>query len=281
MRKLTIVFLSVATLLATPAAAQRTNPLEGQPAVRKRLMLRDNRFEVGPQLGIALNRDFFHVLLGGIKAEYHFNNFLSLGITFAGAANAMNIRTGLTDNVLGQLDAAYNNDTAHQLVPSKDMALKPMLRLNYLLGAQVNATPFFGKMALFGKVFFNYDFYAFAGFGAAGMSDDCSGTNSCVYQDQTGASIDYSNKTKGFRPGGTFGVGLHLFFNNWIALNAELRDTVIRDNLAGRDINWDPAVSAGVVLPPAVTDADIAWDHLFVVFIGASFYLPASVDISR
>ncbi|HEY3355477.1 MAG TPA: outer membrane beta-barrel domain-containing protein [Polyangia bacterium] len=275
MRKLTITLCALCTLIAAPAAAQRTNPLEGQPAVRKRLMLRDSRFELTPMVGFSLNRDFFHTILGGIKAEYHANDWLSVGLSFSGGA--ANIQTGLTDNVLAQLPDAYNGDAAHQLVPSKSMALKPMLRLQYLASAEAKVTPFFGKMALFGKLFFNYDFYGFGGFGAAGMADDC-GSNGCV--DVNGQ--DFSNPSKGFRPGGTYGVGFHLFFNNWIALNVELRDTVVRDNLAGRAITWNPVQGAdGTLTPPKTNASDVSWDHIFVVFIGASFYLPASADISR
>jgi outer membrane beta-barrel protein len=279
MRKITIALCAFIALSAAPAAAQRTSPLEGQPAVRKRLLLRENRIELVPMAGFALNRDFFHTILGGIKAQYHVNDYFSVGIMFAGGI--LNLKTGLTNNILDQLPQTYDSSTPTQLVPSKDMALKPMLRLQYLAGGEVQTTPFFGKMALFGKLFFNYDFYGFVGFGAAGMADDCKGNCKVTYQEQV--TVDYTNQTKGFRPGGTFGLGFHFFFNNWIALNVELRDTVVRDNLSGRDINWDPqkSPSGQMLLPPAMTDKDVAWDNIFTVFLGASFYLPSSISSSR
>jgi outer membrane beta-barrel protein len=275
MRKTTITLCALVTLLATPAAAQRVNPLEGQPAVRKRLMLRDSRFELTPMMGFSLNRDFFHTVLGGVKAEYHANDWFSVGVSFSGGV--ANIQTGLTDNIVAQLPDTYDPSTRTQLVPSKNMALNSMAKLQYLLGAEAKATPFFGKMALFGKLFFNYDFYGFGGFGAAGLTAKCAGVSAC-----SDVNITYGNPSTGLKPGGTFGVGAHMFFNNWVALNLELRDTVVRDNLAGRAINWNPQVgSDGSLTPPTTNASDTAWDHIFVVFIGASFYLPTGADTSR
>jgi outer membrane beta-barrel protein len=274
MRKTTIFVCALLTLLAVPAAAQKQNPLEGQPAVRKRFMLRESRFELTPQVGFTMNRDFYHTMLGGLKAEYHFNDYFSLAV--GGSFGAVNMRTGLADNIVNQLPDTYNGDAAHQLVPSKDMATKPMLKINYMVTADLKATPFFGKMALFGKLFFNYDFYGFGGFGGVGMKDDC-GTNECVLGDGT----DFSNPSKGFKPGGTFGVGFHMFFNNWVALNVELRDTVIRDNTAGRAITWNPSVVDGTLTPPKTNASDLAWDHILTTFVGVSFYLPSNAEVSR
>jgi outer membrane beta-barrel protein len=188
-----------------------------------------------------------------------------------------NINTGLTDNIIAQLPSSYNSDTAHQLVPSKAMALGHMLKINYLVSADAKITPISGKMGLFGKLFFNYDMYGFAGFGAAGMGASCGdGCNNAI-------PGDTGNPTAGFRPGGTFGVGMHFFVNNWIAVNAEIRDTLVMDNLAGRPIKWNPVIdgTTGLLTPPKTSSGDVSWDHILVVYIGASFYLPASVDMSK
>jgi outer membrane beta-barrel protein len=287
MRKLSLVLFGLVILAAPPVLAQRTNPLDGQPEVRKRMILRDGRFELAPQIGFALNRDFYHTIMFGAKAEYHINDWISVGANFG--YGAVNVRTGLADNVLGQLPDNYDSSTAKQLIPSKAMAENPMLKLNMLIGAQANVTPFFGKMALFSKLFFNYDFYGFLGFGAAMYGDKC---GTCSYTDSTGNSINYANpsihdvngsKGNPFKPGLTFGAGFHFFFNNWVALNAEIRDTAIPNvNLAGRDINWDPQRAAsGSLLPPLVNKSDKQWDHILTVLLGCSFYLPTTVSITR
>ena len=277
MRKLSFLLIGLVLLAAAPALAQRANPLDGQPEVRRRLMLRENRFEVSPEIGFAINRAFYHTILVGLKAEYHISDWISIGANF-GSGYGMNVRTGLADNVIAQLPDTYDPSTAKQLIPSKDMASRPMLKLNMLVGAQANITPFFGKMALFSKLFFNYDFYGFVGFGAALYGDSCTPTT-CQFQDGTGP-----NPTKGFKPGLTFGAGFHFFFNNWIALNAEILDTAVANvNLAGRDINWDPQrdPTTNALLPPKVDKNDKQWDHILTVILGCSFYLPSDVKISR
>jgi outer membrane beta-barrel protein len=282
MRKLSFILVGLVLLTSAPALAQKANPLDGQPEVRKRLLLRENRFELVPQLAFALNRDFYHTILFGIKAEYHLNDWISVGANFAYAPNPLNIRTGLADNVIGQLPDTYDPSTAKQLIPSKATAANSMLMLNMLIGAQANITPFFGKMALFSKIFFNYDFYGFVGFGAAMYSDKC-GSN-CIENDVNGANFTYKNPTSGFKPGLTFGAGFHFFFNNWIALNAEIRDTAVANvNLAGRDMNWDPVrdPATGQLLPPLTNKNDKSWDHILTVMLGCSFYLPTTVSVSK
>lgn len=276
MRKLSLVLFGLVVLAAPPVLAQKTNPLDGQPEVRRRLMLRDSRFELAPQVGFAINRDFYHTILFGLKAEYHISDWISVGANFG--YGAVNVRTGLADNILGQLPDNYDSSTAKQLIPSKSMAEKPMLKLNMLIGAQANVTPFFGKMALFSKLFFNYDFYGFAGFGAAMYADKC---GDCTIP---GTGESYANPSKGFKPGITFGAGFHFFFNNWIALNAEIRDTALPGvNLAGRDMNWDPQrdSTTGALLPPLVNKSDKSWDHVLTVLLGCSFYLPTTVSVSK
>jgi outer membrane beta-barrel protein len=282
MRKLSFLIVGLVLVTSAPALAQKVNPLDGQPEVRKRLLLRDNRFELAPQVAFAINRAFYHSIFIGLKAEYHINDWISISANVDYSPNPMNVRSGLADNVLGQLPAQYDPSTAKQLIPSKREAENLMLRLNMLVGAQANVTPFFGKMALFSKLFFNYDFYAFAGFGAAMYADKCG--SGCTESDINGNAFNYKNPTNGFKPGLTFGAGFHFFFNNWIALNAEFRDTAVANvNLAGRDINWDPQrdPNTGALLPPLVNSKDKQWDHILTIMLGCSFYLPTGVSTSR
>src|SRR5262245_518541 len=71
----------VASLFAAgdARAERRKNPLDDQPAVRHRLLLVKNRFELTPLFESTINADFRHILGGGAKLEYHLSDMLSLG----------------------------------------------------------------------------------------------------------------------------------------------------------------------------------------------------------
>ena len=74
----------------------------------------------------------------------------------------------------------------------------------------------------------------------------------------------------GLKPGGTFGVGVHTFFKQWLALNVELRDVLARLNPSGRDVNGDGF---------ARTD-DIGWTSTYMVMANLVVYLPSAAVIS-
>ena len=141
-----------------------------------------------------------------------------------------------------------------------------MNKMGMIFAGRAEVTPFTGKYSLFGKLFAHYDFYAFGGpayvnLAAKNGGMACSGTPlpqsmSCA---ATGGHI-----------GGTFGAGFHSFFNDWVALNFEVRDILVKDNPAGRDVNGDQFVDT----------RDLTWtSHLFAI-LGVTIYLPAKADIS-
>ena len=68
----------------------------------------------------------------------------------------------------------------------------------------------------------------------------------------------------------TYGLGLHSYFNHWMALNVELRDMLAKLNPSGRDTNGDLHA----------TTADLTWTHTFIVAANLVFYLPSTPSIS-
>jgi hypothetical protein len=70
--------------------------------------------------------------------------------------------------------------------------------------------------------------------------------------------------------GGTFGAGFHSFFSDFVALNIELRDILVKDNPAGRDVNGDTDVDT----------SDMTWMSHYMAMFGLTFYLPATPSIS-
>ena len=74
----------------------------------------------------------------------------------------------------------------------------------------------------------------------------------------------------GMKIGGTSGAGFHSFFNNFLALNVELRDVLIKDNPAGRDVNGDQNVNNG----------DLTWTSHLMATLGLTLYFPTTAGIS-
>src|SRR6202000_3224397 len=96
-----LVLLALPTLLPeTAARAERRNPLEGQPAVRRRLQLRKLRFEVTPQFVTSINQDYKHAFGPGINLNFHLTDWLAIGVQ---GVYTLNTENALEDKVRGGL----------------------------------------------------------------------------------------------------------------------------------------------------------------------------------
>jgi outer membrane beta-barrel protein len=262
-------------LCSTPANAQeRESPLVGQPAVRQRLLLRKFRLEIAPIIGFSLLGEYTQTIYPGAKIAFHFNDYIGIQ---AWGFYGLSLDAGLT----GQIESVYQRNSIASTgkcsgkqflncLPTTDPesaqagnntpgAFKDRLaRVNGHFGAGVNLSPFFGKMALFGRIFFQYDIYALVGVGIVNYTNNYKGA----------AQFDPQNT--GAKVGPNFGAGLHLFFNNWFALNLEFRDTIVKNNNSGGDANGDFKVNSD--------DQKIL--NEFIASIGFSFYLPPSVSLT-
>ncbi|PRP91072.1 hypothetical protein ENSA5_58820 [Enhygromyxa salina] len=165
-------------------------------------------------------------------------------------------------------------------------------------------TPFAGKLGLFSAVFTEYDIYIFGGvgfvnwvrhypegeLGSTSTSDllqlpnstDPSLDNYCE-DPNTGAAnseclLHPVSPDTGFRVGGSFGAGLHLFITDWMSINPEVHDIVVAHNDAGLN-----ATIADV--PPQVTNGGSGSDrvarHNVSFNLGFAFYLPPKAKRSR
>ena len=153
--------------------------------------------------------------------------------------------------------------------------INSMQKINNILGAQIEFTPFTGKYSFAGVLFANYDFYIFGGGGVISVSPtntDTSVLAACQAKnaDTMNTTASYSCAVSGSKLGGTFGLGLHSYFNHWMALNVELRDFLAELNPSGRDTNADLHV----------TTDDLSWTHTLTVAANLVFYLPATPSIS-
>ncbi|MCP4449020.1 MAG: outer membrane beta-barrel domain-containing protein [Myxococcales bacterium] len=260
------------------AVAERKGALDDVPAVRHRLLLVKKRFEVGLASESTINADFRHTLGAGLKLEFHASDLLSFG---AVGIFGTSINTGLTDKLLSSLpeDDPSPTNTDAEPTPTQREFEAHLNSMPIHGAAYVGVTPWYGKLAAFGKFFVNFDFYFQGGIAFAQLKSDC---NSQICDDSTptgglnpeGQVILPDNNpnddpvlNEGFKAGLYLGGGIHVFLNDWIALDLTVRDYLFRDNPSGLDFDADLAVTE---------DDNRFLNHLFMG-IGVSFLLPSDV----
>jgi outer membrane beta-barrel protein len=272
-----------AALLSVPglaAAQSKKADLDEQPAVRHRLLLVAKRLEATPMFESTINADFRHFIGAGLKVEYHISDMLSFGGigVFTTALD-----TKLTKRIKETLEDDVNDMTREPSLEQFDQRLNSMP----LHGAlYVSLTPWYGKLAAFGKAFVNFDFYFQGGFGFATLKSSCD-EGICSDADPFGDTDPTMPGTQrdqdpnddpplndGFRPGLYLGGGLHVFVSDFLAIDIAVRDYAFKDNPSGADFNADLAV--GENPDPDIGDDNRFLHHLFVG-VGVSVMLPFQV----
>jgi outer membrane beta-barrel protein len=267
MKRIAILSLFALTFLALPtlAHAQRRSPLADAPAIRKRVELRQTRLEFGAGMGTTINQSFYHGLMANVRLGFHITDWLS--ISAVGGFGAASLSTGFRDRLIDSLGKRDATNPAEKRTPSVNDANAGMNKASFFGAGQVELTPFTGKYSLFGKLFAHYDFYLFGGVAAMNFAAaTASGTPACS---TTAASNDVC-VASGMQLGGTFGGGFHSFFNDFVAFNIELRDVLVKDNPAGRDVNGDTDVDK----------SDLTWTGHYMAIFGLTLYLPSTASIS-
>ena len=265
-----VLFVSVLGVVASLFAAgdaraeRRKNPLDDQPAVRHRLLLVKNRFELTPLFESTINADFRHILGGGAKLEYHLSDMLSLG---AIGVYSTSLDTGLVEKIVKTLETDPDDMTRE---PSQGEFNAHLNDMPVHGAAFVSLTPWYGKLAAFSAAFVNFDFYFQAGVSYAQLKSSC-GANLCDDANPDPASPMFDNNPNndpplndGTKVGLYLGGGIHVFMNEFIALDLTVRDYAFADNPSGADFNADLAV----------TDDDSRFLHHLFLGAGISVMLP-------
>jgi outer membrane beta-barrel protein len=291
------IALLVGCLVGIPAVSQaaqeRKSPLADAPAIRKRLELRDKRFELGVGAMQTLNQDFYNAMLVDVKVGFHITDYLAITGSF-GYNLTPNWRTSFNsklnttlasschaDPITGDCDGKNGNPTPeNDKTPTQAQASAAQNRIAWIGLAQVEFAPITGKFSLFSKIFMNYDFYVIGGAAFVNLikKGNVEGLHRREVKDAEGKVIDivydppgYMKPVTGMKIGPNFGLGMHAFVNNFFALNLELRDVMYKNNPAGR----------------AITSAkdheshDQTWTHNLLVGLNFMFFLPADVKSSR
>ncbi|MGM0596537.1 MAG: outer membrane beta-barrel domain-containing protein [Myxococcota bacterium] len=277
MKKLSsfLLLLVLACTSFSSFAVKRGDPLEGQPAVRKRILYLPGRFELRPSLGVSFLQDYKHSFLFGINAEYHLNDYLSAGFSFHYSLFEMN--SALTDEIQSTLPAQLEDDTYINPTPSKDAMMDALDSIEMVFGPHIAYTPAFGKMGLFGSVFFDFDLYFFAGVGIVKLkggnldkyTDD---PNNAPQEEMLHLQIEENNG--GLTYGPQAGFGVHVFLNRWIALNMNFRWLYIKRNSAGFDTNGDRMTGNEGNEWVIIDEKDKMWENTMFFHFGVSMFFP-------
>jgi outer membrane beta-barrel protein len=268
----------------TQAAQERKSPLADAPAIRKRLELRDKRFELGVGMASTIGQDFYDALLLNVRAGYHITDWIGVSVS-AGLLNIYpNWRSSFNDQLNSALVTAEK--TPDGKTPTAANAEAAENRIGMVILPQVDLVPFTGKFSLFGKLFMDYDFYVMAGPGFVnliketpkGTTSECSDVT--LMTDPTNPDPAKQTRTfnmckarpyTGMKLAGNVGFGMHAFVNNYFAINIEAHNLIFKNNPAGRDVNGNGDVNS----------FDLQWTFNWMVGLNAVFFLPAHVRVSH
>jgi outer membrane beta-barrel protein len=269
--------LAVVAVLALSAEVyadgRRTNTLATDVAVRRRRLLVKSRFELAPLFESTINADFRHIVGGGAKLEYHLGDMLSVGVV---GVYSTALDTKLVDKIRPTLEMNSDPKTRE---PSQAEFMDRLNKMPLHGAAYVSLTPWYGKLAAFSQAYVAFDFYFQAGLSFAQLKSDCP-TNVCNddglshLDPTTGDTIPPDNNPNNDRPlndgnriGLYLGGGIHVFLNDFLALDMTVRDYAFTDNPSGADFNADLLVS----------NADNRFLHHLFFGVGISVMLPTTV----
>jgi outer membrane beta-barrel protein len=273
MRLLPLLVLLALQLVPEAAHAERRNPLAGQPAVRRRLQMRKLRFEATPQFVTSINQDYKHAFGPGLNLQFYFTDWLSVGVQGVYAVNA---NTALEDRVRGQLSTdAYEYG---KVQPSRAIHDQHVLGINAFFSAYAQITPFYGKIAFFSSLFVNYDLYVNGGIGFVNYTQSkcCTTIEPNPPANAPAGSLPDPNLQDGrlfagLKIGGQIGVGAHIYFNEWLGLQFELRDYIVGANPGGLDVDGNRVLNS----------KDEGPQNNIFFGVGVTFMLPPSARQTR
>jgi outer membrane beta-barrel protein len=269
-----LIVVGVLALSAEAYAQRRQNDLETAAAVRHRRLLVKKRFELAPLFESTINADFRHIVGGGAKLEYHLSDMLSVG---AIGVLSTSLDTKLVDKIKPTLEPNIDNMTRE---PSQAEFMDRLNTMPFHGAAYVSLTPWYGKLAAFSQAYVAFDFYFQAGVAFAQLKSSCPmtvcsdlapGLSTLGPDGDTIPPDNNPNNDPPLNDGGRVGLylggGIHVFLNDFLALDMTVRDYAFTDNPSGADFNADLFVS----------NADNRFLHHLFFGVGISVMLPTTV----
>ncbi len=294
-RLLGAIALTGAALTAAPAGAQEIQirgPLAGARSVSRLVNYREGRIAVTPLFGITLQDTFSRDLFFGVRAEYHFTDWLGVGVM--GAVSPVHIDTALTDEVSAR---SVPPNTAQ--VPVASNFRQQVGRRNWMADVHLSFIPLRGKFALFQSLVADVDFFIFAGAAFVGLEERADTTIRPGDEPSRTRNTQTTRATR-VAVAPTFGAGLNFYISRFVSLNFEYRATPFQWNPSGTDES-STAQRCGLAGTTAcegfsdyvatyfsrtptdrrtiIDSNDRSWSFNQMFTVGVSIYLPTSPRI--
>ena len=265
---------------ASAQEVQITGPLAGAPAVRNMRAYRAGRIQLQPGFAITLQDEFDKALLFTVQAQYHFTDWLGVGVW--GGFAGVHLDTGLTDEVRAQ---GVTTDRNILSLPSREGFSNQIGNMTWIFALQGTFIPLRGKLALFQKLFVDTDFYIFAGAALLGIEEraDVSVDDVAACEVMVGAARQacyaQTQRARSSRATAapTFGAGLTMYFNDFVGLSLEWRGLPFAWNTSGTD----ECCNEGR-FPDGEIDSQDRISHFNHMFqLGVVIYLPTEVEVTE
>lgn len=201
---------------ATQALEEAQGKVVQKNVIQNRFFLKQNRFEIAPNVGYVPNNAFVTSPTTGVFLAYHFNENIAAEGTFLYAPNTGDAGIkNLTHTLIG---IAYDGNT--------DTSFKqPLDRVQ--LGAIFDArwAPVYGKINLIGEGVLNFDWYGTGGLGLLMVTKDAATVNPEWVQGVEGADPATSAAQPVTEPNlaVNLGIGFDFFLSQSVALKLDAR----------------------------------------------------------
>ena len=215
-------------------------------AVQQLFVLRRWRFEVQPYWQVPLNDQFVGHSGPGMALNFWITNVLAAGIS-------------------GNYYEPFNSDSDFNFQTRRAARIGvPLTEYRWNANLNFTYTPVIGKFSGFGDFIFQYDAYVVGGVGAISTRPI--------------PVIDPDNRGFEWETNIAFnaGIGLHIFFNRWLAATLEVRDYVFNDKLESLTVSRIPGPGPNGAGNPNTWYGETRLTNNVQAQFGAAIFLPFS-----
>ena len=186
------------------------------PPVSAGLYRKAERFELTPTIDLSVNDAFYSKYFGGLKLGYHFTESLSAHVFAAGGFNTK----------AGSAQVCPSNGGCHSAARTQMFQVPGNIQL--MTGAEVAWAPVYGKLNVFSEKVAHFDLAIIGGLDWIRYQKVISSADAEVLETSGGHPPLTSTV------GAHLGLGVRVFFNEWIAARLEFRDYLYRVSVP----NW-------------------------------------------